>query len=265
MYTRQEWDKMVQKQNKDLERLRRIKKGDTIFTYNAFMDMFRNTVVSVNVDEASVKAIDHSHSVGGDREVVITEHFYTMEEAIAAGYIIPDKEESSTIEVPIEEAERIARDYKKQEVVIITWDRKSNMQTVTTFGGSKEESLRASENGNLVKRHLLRWPEEQCNAKPSETVLESKETKVLTIAGNEIPEDVRAIFMICELREDKLKCIAERFCTDKAVALEYYANVPNPESQLVAGETYEELITELKALKKKWNTPEFTKQLKATI
>lgn len=80
-----------------------------------------------------------------------------------------------------------------------------------------------------------------------------------TILGTEIPKSTRGIVYICKLNYIFLhiNVIYEILCDDSYNALHYYANIRNPESQLVTGNTYEELITSLNTLhqnmkKKEW-------------
>jgi hypothetical protein len=68
--------------------------------------------------------------------------------------------------IPITAAKRIAKDYDKDQVIIVTWDKKHGRTHVTTYGKSTEECRQAADGGNLVKK-ALGWPDELCKAKPS--------------------------------------------------------------------------------------------------
>ena len=68
--------------------------------------------------------------------------------------------------IPITAAKKIAKDYDKQQVVIVTWDALHNKTHVTTYGTTIQACAQAALGGNLVKK-ALGWPEEMCNAKPA--------------------------------------------------------------------------------------------------
>ncbi|MFA6159166.1 MAG: hypothetical protein WC763_06110 [Candidatus Paceibacterota bacterium] len=70
--------------------------------------------------------------------------------------------------IPISAAQRIADEFDKNQVIIVTWDAKHGKTHVTTYGRTKEECEQAAVGGNLVKR-ALGWPENLCNAKPVRT------------------------------------------------------------------------------------------------
>lgn len=70
-----------------------------------------------------------------------------------------------------------------------------------------------------------------------------------TILGTDIPESTRGVLYLCELCRDHdnlaLKVHANILFTNVFDALNAYANIPNPESQLVTGKDYNELIQRL--------------------
>lgn len=66
--------------------------------------------------------------------------------------------------VPIEQAKEIAEKYDKDQVVILSWDRKHNSTVVTTYGKSIHDSDQAAESGNKIKQGLG-WPENECHTK----------------------------------------------------------------------------------------------------
>lgn len=68
--------------------------------------------------------------------------------------------------IPITAAKKIAKDYDKNQVIIVTWDAKYGKTHVTTYGKSLKECEQAASGGNLVKK-ALGWPDELCHAKPS--------------------------------------------------------------------------------------------------
>lgn len=73
-------------------------------------------------------------------------------------------------EIPIDAAKEISKLYEFPEVVIFGYDPATNMQHVTTYGVSKEQSLDAARAGNYLKK-AMGWPADQCNAKPTRTDL----------------------------------------------------------------------------------------------
>lgn len=72
-----------------------------------------------------------------------------------------------------------------------------------------------------------------------------------TYLGTDIPIETRAILYLCELNKDsstkefELTIIRELLFNSVFEGLEAYANIPNPESQLITGKTFDELITNL--------------------
>jgi len=82
-----------------------------------------------------------------------------------------------------------------------------------------------------------------------------------TILGTEIPITTRGIVYLCQFDYQKMKLTVcrEILCERAGDALNLYANIPNPESQLVMGATFDELIINLHQLHedikdKKWLT-----------
>ncbi|MCW3125257.1 MAG: hypothetical protein JWO03_915 [Bacteroidetes bacterium] len=71
--------------------------------------------------------------------------------------------------IPITAAKGIAADYGYSQVIIHAFDRASGIQHVTTYGKSEADCINAAQGGNTMKK-LLRWPEEQCNAKPARQI-----------------------------------------------------------------------------------------------
>lgn len=74
--------------------------------------------------------------------------------------------DNTYIEVPIEAARLIANKYNKEQVVIICWDEDHGKTHVTTYGTTKKHCEWATKLGNIIKRDVLKWPEEECNSQP---------------------------------------------------------------------------------------------------
>jgi hypothetical protein len=68
-------------------------------------------------------------------------------------------------DIPIEVAKRIAEEFDKDQVIIVTWDKTYGKTHVTTYGKTLEECHQAANGGNMVKR-ALGWPDKLCQAKP---------------------------------------------------------------------------------------------------
>ena len=68
--------------------------------------------------------------------------------------------------IPIAAAKRIAEDYDKDQVIILTWDAAHGQTHVTTYGKTLRDCEQAAEGGNKLKK-VLSWPEHLCNATPS--------------------------------------------------------------------------------------------------
>lgn len=84
-----------------------------------------------------------------------------------------------------------------------------------------------------------------------------------TILGTEIPENIRGVLYLCEFNYEKLsiKVWREIFCENAGFALSLYAEIPNPESQLVTAKTYDELCIRLEELHKNMKDEEWLKEL----
>ena len=70
------------------------------------------------------------------------------------------------MKIPIKSAKDIAKNYGWDQVIIVAWNEKRDETHVTTFGKSLNDCAKAAMNGNLIKKNLLGWPDEQCQAKP---------------------------------------------------------------------------------------------------
>ena len=81
-----------------------------------------------------------------------------------------------TKNIPISAAKQIAKKYNWNQIIIVGFgDYDGNMEGdvatsatthVTTYGTSIKDCLRAAANGNTLKRHWLKWPEDKCNDAP---------------------------------------------------------------------------------------------------
>jgi hypothetical protein len=89
------------------------------------------------------------------------------------------------------------------------------------------------------------------------------DTSLQTILGTDIPLSTRGILYLCQYdyKNKTLTVINEALFDDAFTALNYYANIPNPESQLVQGKTYDELIERLLILHENIKNPEWLKFL----
>lgn len=71
-----------------------------------------------------------------------------------------------------------------------------------------------------------------------------------TVLGNELPENIRGVLYICEYDKFKpsITVIAEMLFEDAWEALNAFAEIPNPESQLITAPTFEMLCERLERL-----------------
>lgn len=67
--------------------------------------------------------------------------------------------------IPWLEAKRIAKEFDKNQVIIVTWDNAHQLIHVATYGKSREDSAKAAQGGNFVKE-ALGWPDELCHDTP---------------------------------------------------------------------------------------------------
>ena len=86
-----------------------------------------------------------------------------------------------------------------------------------------------------------------------------------TYLGTDIPLETRAILYLCKLTENNLKVVNEIMFDNTWDGMEAYANIPNPESQLVHGNTYNELIRSVHNLHGRIHTKRFIDMLKESI
>jgi hypothetical protein len=88
-----------------------------------------------------------------------------------------------------------------------------------------------------------------------------------TILGTDIPLSTRGILYLCRFNPIAMtiRVVGEKLCDSGWLALELYANIPNPESQLVTGKTYDELITKLHKLHEDMKDKNWLKELYETL
>lgn len=80
-----------------------------------------------------------------------------------------------------------------------------------------------------------------------------------TFLNEEIKSDTLAILYLCEYKYEppSIKIIREIQFDDPYVAIECYANIPNPASQLASGSTREKFFTELEKMHNNLTNPEW--------
>ena len=90
-----------------------------------------------------------------------------------------------------------------------------------------------------------------------------KMTELQTILGTDIPTTTRGILYLCKYDyiTNEIGVLREILFDCGFDALNAYANIPNPESQLVTGKTYDALIAELHILHSNLKDPEWVKEL----
>ena len=84
-----------------------------------------------------------------------------------------------------------------------------------------------------------------------------------TILGTDIPLSTRGIVYLCifNYEELTLKVVREILCDCSFDALNLHANIPNPESQVAMGETFDKLIINLHRLHKNMEDPVWLREL----
>ena len=84
-----------------------------------------------------------------------------------------------------------------------------------------------------------------------------------TILKTKIPKNIRGILYLCKFDREKLTIKVEReiLCSNAFDALNLYAEIPNPESQLVTSPTYEGLCESLEILHKNMKDKTWLKEL----
>jgi hypothetical protein len=84
-----------------------------------------------------------------------------------------------------------------------------------------------------------------------------------TKLGVDIPIDTRGILYLCvyDRRNNSINIVKEILFKNSFNALNAYANIHNPESQLVTGNTYNELIQNLQSLHKRMDNEQWLRDL----
>lgn len=68
--------------------------------------------------------------------------------------------------IPIAAVKRFAREYDKDQVIVLCFSKKDGKTWVSTYGKTLDDCRQAAEGGNKLKR-ALGWPDELCHAKPA--------------------------------------------------------------------------------------------------
>lgn len=96
--------------------------------------------------------------------------------------------------IPIKAAKDIAQKYDSDQVILITWNKKTGTTSVVTYGKTKDDCVQAANGGNLIKKKILGWPDDQCLATPARSKWKWKKTEdeltveeAKAIADKEIP------------------------------------------------------------------------------
>jgi len=69
--------------------------------------------------------------------------------------------------IPIKAAKEISKEYNQDQVILLTFDKKTGLTHVVTYGKTKEDCIQAAQGGNLIKEKILKWPADKCTAVPS--------------------------------------------------------------------------------------------------
>jgi len=86
-----------------------------------------------------------------------------------------------------------------------------------------------------------------------------------TILGTDVPIETRGILYLCRLQNHELTVLREIFFESGGEALNAYANIPNPESQLVTGKDFNELIKSMNQLHDDIKDPAWIEELEGCI
>lgn len=84
-----------------------------------------------------------------------------------------------------------------------------------------------------------------------------------TLLGTGIPKTVQGLVYLCEYNyhTENITINRELFYTTQRGALEAYANIPNPESQIAKGSTHGKFLISLRKLHKNMQDPKWLKLL----
>jgi hypothetical protein len=113
--------------------------------------------------------------------------------------------------IPIKVAREIAERYDSTIVAIVAWDGKTGQQHVTTYGKNDQECQWAADLGNIIKRDVLRWPEERCRVQP---------TRKMSIPGYIEPDDDEEI-RYCETCGNRIIVPKKSDTTECSKCLEF--------------------------------------------
>ena len=69
-----------------------------------------------------------------------------------------------------------------------------------------------------------------------------------TLDGNDVELTTRGILYLCDLSDNGLQVIKSVQFESAFDALNAYSNIPNPESQLITGKDYDDLIKNMHSL-----------------
>jgi len=78
--------------------------------------------------------------------------------------------------LPIKAAKDVADKYNQSQVIMVTWDKESNLIHTVSYGKTVKDCEEAAKGANMVRR-ALGFPEELCNAKPARQVRREKKAK----------------------------------------------------------------------------------------
>lgn len=68
--------------------------------------------------------------------------------------------------MPIRAAKNISKEYDQDQVILLTFDKKTGLTHVVTYGKTLLDCEQAAIGGNRIKREILGCPEHLCNAVP---------------------------------------------------------------------------------------------------
>lgn len=131
-----------------------------------------------------------------------------------------------------------------------------------------EEILKIDNNGDFfVRGKLIENDKEIVEAfrdfLKSTGVFKESRIGAKTFLGEDIHPDTLGIVYLCkyDFNAPSIKVTRELQFKTPFEALEAYANIPNPESQMASGKTQEEMLKQLDSLHKNLNDPEWVAKL----
>lgn len=90
--------------------------------------------------------------------------------------------------------------------------------------------------------------------------------KLRTFNGTLIPETTRAVLYLCDFSDRKTLKINSTICFSSiSEGTIVYSEIPNPESQLITGKTFEELTTNLNKFHENMVTEKFLENLRQSL